>query len=239
VQPACEVARGNTTERPVGADSLGTSNKEVLLEGGCNRGDSGAEAAKPLSEKITEEQREGRTPAGGNVGGLNGVGLIGTEQPGVREEAQGAALQGTGGSVANIEAGLLPETSPEGAELERISVGGRSDLVAESSRQSKVGGLPANDDTGTAKECGEEGRDRKVADRVAAEVEGLSGSGGSGEGLEGIDMGEQRRIMHEIWMRKNLQKPSVAAGQRKVIKRNETQGTPKQPRLTDMFSKRS
>jgi len=101
------------------------------------------------------------------------------------------------------------------------------------------GGLPADDNTGAARQDRGEGAGIKLTEGSVAEVEGLSGGGGPEEGLEGVDMGEQRRIMHEIWMRKNLQKPTAAAGQRKSVKRIETQGAPKQPRLTDMFSKKS
>ena len=102
-------------------------------------------------------------------------------------------------------------------------------------------GNGASDKTGEHREVGraEESSGAEAENtentRETGEEGGRARHAGPEEGLiEGIDMEEQRRIMHEIWVQKNLQKPV----QRKVARKTQSQGTPKQPRMTDMFRKR-
>lgn len=208
-----------------------------LQEGGDERGGLGARPAGSPFENIAERVAVGGgegsdPPAGGATEGLC--------MNGVEEEDQELARVGEGG--AEHEVGLPPQRSSPAAQpgdcfdglaaesSERVGAqladerGGAADVrdrgLGEGS--SKVGGVETMKENGADPEGGRAG----------------DGDGGPGEGLEGIDMEEQRRIMHEIWVRKNLQKPAVAPGQRKSVKKNEAQGTPKQPRLTDMFCKR-
>lgn len=57
------------------------------------------------------------------------------------------------------------------------------------------------------------------------------------DGLEGIDLEEQKRIMHEIWVQQNM-KRSVAGikGSQKDSNSGHAPTKKNQPRLTDMFT---
>lgn len=56
--------------------------------------------------------------------------------------------------------------------------------------------------------------------------------------FQGIDMAEQKRIMHEIWMRKNMRPTDPGKKQTRKAQAVDS-SIAKQPRLTDMYFKRS
>lgn len=58
------------------------------------------------------------------------------------------------------------------------------------------------------------------------------------EGIDGIDLAEQKRIMHDIWLRKNSRGPDRAVKKNARKSQNTQSHIPKQPRLTDIFAKK-
>lgn len=57
--------------------------------------------------------------------------------------------------------------------------------------------------------------------------------------LQSVNMEEQKKIMHEIWVRKNLRESSKGSKKQPRKPQSVQPGIAKQPRLTDMYSKRS
>ena len=177
------------------------------------------------SDVAAERRGEGEAPA-----------EVARKEPALSEARRHESQGGAGGPKAGV-AGVaeLPDRLTAAAEPRSMPGESRDAEVADSSARPGTSDKIRNrQEGGSAEELG-----GVEVTRESGEEEGRAGHSNPEESLiEGIDMEEQRRIMHEIWVQKNLQKPSLAATQRK-IGRKQSQGTPKQPRMTDMFNKRS
>ena len=57
-------------------------------------------------------------------------------------------------------------------------------------------------------------------------------------GLEGVDLEEQKRILHDIWVQSTVNRHAPAGQKRKGGKRCEGPAASKQPRLTELFAKK-
>ena len=57
-------------------------------------------------------------------------------------------------------------------------------------------------------------------------------------GLEGVDLEEQKRILHDIWVQSTVNRHASVGQKRKGGKRCEGLAASKQPRLTELFARK-
>ena len=79
-----------------------------------------------------------------------------------------------------------------------------------------------------------------MSERAEEERQDEDANEGLDLSLQGIDMKEQKRIMHEIWVRNNLRQADRSPKkQARKQSHSTTSNVTKQPRLTDRFFKRA
>ena len=220
-----KAATARLDERPGAQDQSSDAERDGSREGAGQLQDSHQNAAKVQkaadfsSREDTIEQPNARDGPSTNV------------QKGVTSDSSDGTPKEDSGR----------ETTANAQEKQAEPLNSNKCTAAEGSAQENASSQGREPSHGRRRSPGQDqGADEVGGGNAEEETPRKEESEGLDPTLQGIDMREQKRIMHEIWMRNNLrQSERSPKKQARKQSNNASSNVVKQPRLTDRFFKRA
>ena len=217
-----------TCSSPEGASDAAPGDQHKTERRHADQDATTSNAAPSTIEQFSTDHRKGDDPAGRSNGGFDS-----------REETSNDLAQQADPRYKESQGIDQTRQAAETCAQPSGSVASGQEENSSREKPHELHDSPPAGSIAQARDCNsDQGQREDAAIREAVDVDD-----GQDQGIEadfqGVDMAEQKRILHEIWMRKNMRAKDKSPKRTARKSQSALSGIAKQPRLTDMYFKRT